>query len=345
MSEKLLSIAVPVYNTEAYLRRCLDSVLLPERQDELEVILVNDGSSDASPRILREYRERAPGLFVLLEQENAGHGAAVTAALRRASGRFFRVLDSDDWLDTPGLLRLLDRLPGCGEDLVVTPYSRESARCDSEIEGGYPFLTDGKAYTLGEIDWRDGMDYFTLAASTWRTSLLRRCGLSLPARCSYVDMLYNLWPIPLLERFRFFDIPLYRYWIGRPGQSVEPAVMRRQAAMHGRVLRLLFAYTEEKAGSLGEGQRAYMLLVVRYMLRTHCSLVCGSREARRSLRSLTARLRTEAPTVWRLAADSPYLRWSERLGYLLALLDRRALALLAALYRRLRGQRGAEAGP
>ncbi len=344
MTEKLLSIVVPVYNTEAYLRRCLDSVLLPERP-ELELILVNDGSTDASPRILREYRERAPGLFVLLEQENTGHGAAVMAGLRRASGRFFRVLDSDDWLDTPSLLRLLDRLPDCREDLVVTPYSREGARYGTEIDSSYPFLADGCAYAPDEIVWRDGMDYFTLASSTWRTSLLRRCGLDLPARCSYVDMIYNLRPIPLLTSFRFFDIPLYRYWIGRPGQSVDPAVMRRRVGMHERVLRLLAAYTEEQAATLGEGRLSYMLLVLGYMLRTHCQLLCGSRSMRRSLRALDLWLRKEAPTVWRRSEALPCLRWSRRLGYWNALLDRRALSALAGWRRRLLARKGAEAAP
>lgn len=345
MQEKLLTVVVPVYNTERWLRRCLDSVLCAEFAEALELIAVNDGSTDASLAILQDYQARWPETFVLIDQANGGHGEAVNAGLRAASGRYFRVLDSDDWLDTPGFLRFMARLPQCREDLIVTPYTQEYTATGAEVRCDYPYLRNDQIDTMDGIDWREGMNYFTLASSTWRTALLRESGLRLPEKCSYVDMLYNLWPIPYVQTIRFLDIPLYRYFLGRPEQSMDPKRMRRQTPMHQAVLCRLVEYYSSRAEVLSPGARRYMLLVIGYMLHTHCALLLagGRRRAYRELRALDAWIRDVSPEVYRLGVRIPYLRLSRRLGYLnVLLLDRRAVSLLSELRQRLRRRKGAE---
>ena len=107
---KVLSIIVPVYNTEKYLRRCLDSVLVQEALPYLELIAVNDGSKDHSIDILREYQARFPENVVLIDKENGGHGSAVNAGIDAARGKYLRIVDADDWLDTASLPALLNAL-------------------------------------------------------------------------------------------------------------------------------------------------------------------------------------------------------------------------------------------
>ena len=92
---KLLSIAIPCYNSAGYMRKCIDS-LLPGGED-VEIIIVNDGSSDNTPDIAEEYRERFPGIIKVVNKENGGHGSAVNAGLEQARGLYFKVVDSDDW--------------------------------------------------------------------------------------------------------------------------------------------------------------------------------------------------------------------------------------------------------
>lgn len=350
MTGKTLSLVVPVYNTERYLRRCLDSVLLEELSDELELIAVNDGSTDGSLAILHEYQKRWPAMFVLIDKENGGHGSAVNAGLQAASGRYFRVLDSDDWFDTPGFLRWMARLPACMEDLVVTPYSQEYAWNGAEIRHDYPYLEHDRVYSMEQIDWREGMDYFCLASAAWRTQLLRDCGLQLPEKCSYVDMEYNLRPIPFVKSLRFLNIPVYRYFIGRPEQSMDPEIMRRQTPMHQRVLCRLIGYYGERADILSEEKRRYMLLIIWYMLHTHCQLLClngGDRlRAFRELRALDAWIRKRSPEVYAWGGRVPYLCFSRRLGYCnVLLLDRRCTNLLLELRQKLLRGKGAEALP
>lgn len=349
MNEKLLSIVVPVYNTEAYLRRCLDSVLLDELADRLEIIAVNDGSTDGSLSILRKYQARYPEMFVLIDQENGGHGSAINAGLEVAAGRYFRVLDSDDWFDTPGFLRWMGLLSGCREDLIVTPYSQEYAWSGAEIRHDYPFLSHSRIYAMEEIDWQEGMDYFCLASAAWRTQLLRDSGMALPEKCSYVDMEYNLRPIPYVNSILFFNIPIYRYFLGRAEQSMDPVRMRRQAPMHQRVLCRLIEYYSERAESLSPGKRRYMLLMIWYMLHTHCRLLCidckDRLSAYREIRGLDAWIRSRSPEVYACGGNIPYLQFSRRLGYRNVLLDRRATALLLELRQKLRRRKGAQALP
>ena len=334
---KTLTVAVPVYNTAPWLGRCLDSVLNAETPPNVEIIAVDDGSTDASPAILRDYRQRFPDSLRIIEQENRGHGPAVAAALVAASGRYFRVLDSDDWLDTPHFIRYVNLLRGCTEDLIVTPYSQEFAD-GREIRRDYPFLDEGRTYRFEEISWRDGMDYFCLASSTWRTELLRACALRLPAHCSYVDMLYALRPVPAARSLRFLKLPLYRYWIGREGQSMDPAVFQHRTPMHQRVLTLLLEDYRLWEGRLSLEKRAYLLLVLRYMLHTHAQLLCvdgsGSRRSFAAARELD-RVLLDCPALREMADSLPLWRTCRRCGFLPLLLLRPGTARrMARLLRR-----------
>lgn len=342
---KLLTVVVPVYNTASWLRRCLDSVLVETLRGELELIAVDDGSTDGSSAILREYEAQWPGTMRVIRKENGGHGSAVNTGLAAANGLWFRVLDSDDWFDTPGFLRLMRRLPACREDLIVTPYSREHMDSGLSEAVDYPFLRPETRFTFESLDWHEGMDYFCLASSTWRTDLLRRCGLRLLEHCSYVDMQLALCPVPLIRDFRLIPGPVYRYAIGRSGQSVAPEQMRVQAPMHQRVLSWLAGFYAAQRGSLNPGKARYMRLVLYYMLHTHTQLllyrVKDRRTARCALRELDDQLRREAPELYDLAGRLPALHLSRRLSYLDLLLPTRAAALLSSCCRSLHSGRKA----
>ena len=122
---KVLTILVPVYNTEKYIRRCLASLLGPEVLESIEVLVINDGSKDHSSEIAREYVEKYPDTVVLVDKENGGHGSTINAGVERAKGKYFRVLDSDDWFNTVEFVEYVNRLQSEDADLVVTDYRKE----------------------------------------------------------------------------------------------------------------------------------------------------------------------------------------------------------------------------
>lgn len=316
---KILSVVVPVFNTERTLPRCLRSVLTDETRGSIELILVNDGSSDGSGAILRDYARRCPDAVVLIEKGNGGHGSAINAGLEAATGRYFRVLDSDDWMDTPGLLRFLERLRGCWEDAVVTPYTQEYVSDGREVLYDYLSLRDGQSYGADSLPRGKGEQYLTMASTCYRTQLLREAGLRLYENCSYVDMQYNVFPIPFLRSFRFINIPLYRYMIGREGQSMDKHRLLRQLPQHQRVLLFLVRWYACWRDQVSPAAEEYLAQLVSYMYYTHVHLIRRELPERpaafRMLRDFEREVRAISPELWQRASSFQSLRLSRILGY------------------------------
>ncbi|SMC63577.1 glycosyltransferase family 2 protein [Papillibacter cinnamivorans] len=222
---KLLSIVVPCYNSQDYLRRCLNTLI--QGGPEVEIIVVDDGSTDKTAEIAREYCTRFPKMVRLKQKENGGHGSAINCGLEMAVGTYFKVVDSDDWLNVPAYKELLSKLRGVGPvDLVIANYV-------------YEYVYTGKSYTVRYrnvfprdrvISWEE-MRRFRLEqlmlmhSMIYRTDLLRQCGLVLPEHTFYVDNLFAYLPLPYVRSLIYFDCDLYRYFIGRPDQSVNMNVM------------------------------------------------------------------------------------------------------------------------
>ena len=311
---KTLSIAVPVYNTAPWLPRCLRSVLVDEALDELELICVNDGSRDESAELLARFQSQYPDTLILIDKENGGHGSAVNAALEAATGRYFRVLDSDDWFDTPAFLSYLRQLCACTEDLIVTPYTQELMETGAEIAYDYNYLEPGRVYTARNIPSGPDRQYFTMAASSWKTSLLKSCGLHLLERSCYVDMQYNAWPIPALRSLRLVPESVYRYCLGRTGQSMSPDALRKNAAQHQRVFCLLAEYCAASRSRMTLAQCAYLEQMLAFMYYSHIHLLQTLPRQRKQIQELERWLAALSPELFE-RVTFPALRVSRSLSY------------------------------
>ncbi|MFD0865387.1 glycosyltransferase family 2 protein [Tessaracoccus lubricantis] len=263
---KTLTLAIPSYNSAAYLHRCLDSML--PFDDDLEVVVVNDGSSDDTSAIAHRYAEAHPGVVRVVDKPNGGHGSAVNAGLDAATGRYFRVVDSDDWLSRDALTALLGVLRGQDRlDLVVTNFvyekegreRRHAMRYRSTLPVGREFGWD----EVGRFRPDQGM---LMHALTYRTAVLRHSGMRLPEHTFYVDNLYAFLPLPYVQRMYYLDVDLYRYHIGRADQSVNEAVMLKRLDQQLRVNRMMIAALP----SAGTTSKALQRYQVHYL-----GLVCG----------------------------------------------------------------------
>lgn len=241
---KLLTFAVPCYNSAAYMRNCIDS-LLPGG-DEVEILIVDDGSAkDETPQIADEYEARYPGICRAVHQENGGHGEAVNAGLRNALGLYFKVVDSDDWVNGDAYQRALAALREfaameSGPDMLVTNfvYEKQGARRKKvmnyrsaipreEITG----WSGVKMFILGQ--------YILMHSVIYRTGLLRECGLELPKHTFYVDNIFVYQPLPYVKSMYYLDVNFYRYFIGRDDQSVNEKVMIGRLDQQIRVTKLM----------------------------------------------------------------------------------------------------------
>ena len=250
---KLLTIAVPSYNVEKTLPTTLDSLCAASEKDMLEVLVVNDGSSDGTRGIALVYAEKYPDTVRLVDKENGGHGSAVNAGISKAQGEYFKVVDGDDALDKGGLDYLMAMLTGTGADLIVSDYKKVS-------------LTDGGEETVrfGSVDYSKPYSfatlpedvYFDIHSITVKTSVLRSSGMKLQEHTFYVDMEYAMLMVPYVRSIMFLDKPVYLYYIGNPQQSVDRGQFVRRYDDHTRVTERMVAFAAQCETS--DAQKAYI---------------------------------------------------------------------------------------
>ena len=223
---KALTILIPVYNTEKYIKRCLDSLIVSEIMDDIEILVVNDGGKDHSVEIIQKYVDSYPETVRLIDKENGGHGSTINAGIKEAKGKYFRVLDSDDWFNSTDFVKFVNRLKSEDADLVVCDYRKEHTYNSKSEYFVYKNLEDRKCYCFDDIDLKilEG-EYFVMATSTYKTEILRTSGLKMLEKTFYVDMQYNVVPMTKVETFTYYHLDIYRYFIGRDDQSVNEKVM------------------------------------------------------------------------------------------------------------------------
>ena len=279
-NDKLLTVVVPSYNASKYLDFNLQSFLRPSVPKKLEVIIVDDGSTDDTARIADAYHEKYPDTVKVVHKENGGHGSGINAGLRAATGKYFKVVDADDWVDHEALERLLDYIASFdaaaanadtdididtaqvqadakawaqdkdvfGPDVIYNNYYwrlTDQAKSPDEYERKVEF-----AEPFSGVEYRKVYDFESIADQcyvkmhnmTIRTDILREHQIQIDEHCYYVDMEYILYPMPYVETIAFLPEYLYQYQIGRQGQSMDPAKMQRNAAQYDHVLASIFAY-------------------------------------------------------------------------------------------------------
>ncbi len=216
---KLLSVTVPCYNSQDYMRHCVET-LLPGG-DEVEILIVDDGSKDDTAAIADQLQAQYPTIVRAIHQENAGHGGAVMKGLENATGLYFKVVDSDDWVDTQvlkDLLALLRRFAQQGEgvDMVVSDFVYDKVGARHKKVMRYPFaIPQNKVLRWEEVGSFPKGHYLLMHSVIYRTQLLRESGLDLPRHTFYVDNLFVYVPMAQVKTLYYVDKVFYHYFIGR----------------------------------------------------------------------------------------------------------------------------------
>ena len=245
--KKVITFAIPCYNSAAYMDHCVEALLEGTRcADDVQIVIVDDGSAkDDTLAKAQAWQERHPSIVEAVHQENGGHGAAVLKGLEHAEGTYFKVVDSDDWLDAGALGELMDTIRGfdaSGErvDLVICNYVYEHVNDGTHHTVDYRHVLPVRR-TFG---WND-MGHFMMSqnllmhALCYRTDVLRDGGVPLPSHTFYVDNIYAYVPLPRCKTIYYLDVDLYRYYIGREDQSVNEKVMAGRIEQQVRVTRIM----------------------------------------------------------------------------------------------------------
>lgn len=266
MSEmKLLSIAIPCYNSAAYMRKCIES-LLPGGED-VEILIVDDGSTkDDTAAIADAYAKQYPGMVRAIHQENGGHGSAVNAGIANASGLYFKVVDSDDWVKEEAYMKILSTLrdlagAGTPPDMFVSNfvYEKEGEKRKKVMHYRH-ILPQDKLFTWADCRHFIKGHYILMHSVIYRTALLRECGLKLPEHTFYVDNLYVFEPLPYVKSMYYLDVNFYRYYIGRADQSVNEGIMISRIDQQIKVNKIMIDYMVEHTSEVVKEKRCYQYM-------------------------------------------------------------------------------------
>lgn len=226
---KLLTVAIPCYNSQDYMEHAVETALVGG--EDVEIILVNDGSSDKTAEIADRLQKGHPTIVRAIHQENGGHGAAVNTGLANASGLYYKVLDSDDWFDRGAFLKILDVLrsfveDGSGVDMLLANYVYEKPSLHKHkvirYDGVFP---ENQVFTWNDVKRFKISQNILMHSVIYRTKMLRDCQLELPRHTFYVDNIFVYNPLPFVKKMYYVNADLYRYFIGRDDQSVNEKVM------------------------------------------------------------------------------------------------------------------------
>ena len=241
---KTITFAVPCYNSAAYMDKCIQSLLACG--EDIEILIVDDGSTkDNTAEKADEWEARYPGIIRALHKENGGHGSAVNTGLANASGRYFKVVDSDDWLDPQAMERVMRYLrPQCElqypTDMVVANYVYEKVHEGTRQVMHYKnVFPQGVEFTWSDTKHFNPSQYLLMHSVIYRTDLLKDMGLKLPEHCFYVDNIFVYVPLPKVRTIYYLNVDMYRYFIGREDQSVNEKVMMGRMDQQLRVTYLM----------------------------------------------------------------------------------------------------------
>lgn len=239
---KILSVSVAAYNMEKLIRQNLDSFAASAFRDEIEVLVIDDGSRDGTADIVRSYEEKYPGVIRLISQPNAGPGSTVNRGMDHATGKYFRMVDADDWVGE-GFDEYVSFLKETDADMVVADYVMADDKTGETRPRVIEGLPERKTVSFDAVAPNLSLE---MHAVTFKTSLLKEHGIRL-FNGFYTDIQYLLFPSPFVETVAYIHVPVYMYRVSLTGQSVAAPSMQRNVKMHDDMLfSIVKLYNETK---------------------------------------------------------------------------------------------------
>lgn len=303
---KILSFVIPAYNSAHFLDKCIPSMLIPQLLSKIEIIVVNDGSTDATAEAASRYCEQYPETVRLISQENKGHGGALNAGCAAAQGKYLKVIDADDWVVTENLPSLIDLLETCESDVVLTHHHTiDIGTGEIKHWRSYPHAF-GKAYGFSEImsDWRSFDRSLTFHGITYRTAFYHKYGHQLLEHVFYEDHEYATYPCCYAQSVTPFDLFLYEYRIGDVNQSVSNANQLKRIGHTEAVLQRMMELYRKLPETAG---KEYAAMKIQGLLLSHLTtalLVEPNKKAGRELAEKQMALcKEKAPKAWELAQN------------------------------------------
>lgn len=302
--QKVLTITIPSYNVEKYLKQTLDSFLSPEILEEVEVLIVDDGSKDRTAEIGKVYERQYPQTFRVISKENGGHGSTINRGIQEAKGTYFKVVDGDDWVDTEDFVKLVKALKNCTAQYVVTNYYEVNDVTGGKTPVDYKVLKEKEIWSFEEAGKRKQIAMHALVI---QTSILKENQIRLDEHCFYVDVEYVLYPIPYVETVQFLDLFVYMYRLAVMTQSVSLQGYQKHMQNHIDVILHLTDFFQEYAKTGTEGKIDYIGKRIAQMVGDQITVFMSfpekDREIRQKFRAFDRELKEKSPEIYRRSGE------------------------------------------
>lgn len=326
--KKILTVVVPAYNAEKYLKDNLESFCIPELLSDLEVIIVNDGSTDNSADIAEEFVKYYPNTFKLITKENGGHGSGINIGILNASGKYFKVVDADDWVERGAFIKLLNTLRKSDSDIIASGFywvydegqrNKEDFVRKAEMKIPFVGVDYNKEYIFDEIADRI---YIKMHHMTIKTETLKRNNIKIDERCYYVDSEYIIYPIPYVRTIKFVDAFVYMYRLGRQGQSVSIEKMQVNEKNYDKVIESLLVFYDRLNKNImcSQEKQRYIEKIIARIIAGKMKIMLSyppTNTKKKSIQGFEKRLRQNYPAIYNSNINKvlKILRWTNYLFY------------------------------
>lgn len=268
----ILSVAVACYNVEKYIDKCLSSFSDSRFDKRLQVIVVNDGSVDNTLKIAEAYKKKYPEIFEIVDKENGGHGSAVNAAVERAKGKYFRIVDGDDWVNTENTAELLDFMEKCDSDIIIdnkrevnmetgeSTYFPKPEEVEADFEYSFEDICNNASVTPNIM----------IHTMSVKTSILKENGIRLLEGIFYVDIEFIIKLTVRAKTAVFKDLEIYQYLVGNSEQSVNYKNYVKRYEHHLKVTNELIEFAGQY--ECNEKIREYLDKRIVLLINTHMNI-------------------------------------------------------------------------
>jgi glycosyltransferase involved in cell wall biosynthesis len=324
---KLLTISIAAYNVENYLEKCLSSLNDERFKKDIEVLIIDDGSKDNTKKIAEEFQKESPDTFHYIPKKNGGHGSTINKGIELASGRYFRVIDGDDWVNSDKFNMFIQNLKKTNSDMVLNQHI-EISPIQKKLISFVHNMKEGKEYEISESL---GIEKVTLHMLTVKSKLLKKNNVKITENCFYVDVEYVIWAIYFSKTVTFFGNSLYMYRVGNVSQSVNKKNMLKNVSMQERVsLKLVSLYVEfSKSGLLSQSKDKMIFNTIEKSIgstfRTYL-LLPDSSDSREKILQFDSRIQSLSTNVYKRLGKGLFISAVRIHNYLL-------LPVIGSMYR------------
>lgn len=307
-NKKILSISVAAYNLEKFIEQNLKSFVNTKYRNDIEVLVIDDESKDKTPQIIEHYQRKYPNTIKLIRQKNAGPGSTINTALDNATGKYFRTVDGDDWVNSENLDKLIEVLKGTDVDMIITNHERYNEYKKKVVRIEKADLPNNEIQKFAEIC---NKLYLQMPCVSFRTSIFKENKIKID-NGFYTDVEYTLYPIPYIKTVLYLDFTVYISRLGRAGQSTNIKSMQKHIKDHDIVLNSLIKFYEENKQNLNDDSKKYLSRRISKMAWTQINVLLtlkNDKNMKKDIKELILRIKSNSIDIYNNLKEIKYVRW------------------------------------